>query len=93
MKTKKELNALKEEVEALNKKHYTLSEEELAQVSGGNKLISSDDVSQMHCSSFNMKSVYCGNYMPIVCRYCEHLLIEGCNFYCTKDKTPNLFMP
>ena len=32
MKTKEELNALKEEVEALNKK---LAEEELAQVSGG----------------------------------------------------------
>ena len=35
MKTKKELNALKEEVEALNKKLHELTEEELAQVSGG----------------------------------------------------------
>ena len=35
MKTKKELNALKEEVETLNKKLHKLTEEELAQVSGG----------------------------------------------------------
>ena len=36
MKTKEELNALKEEVETLNKKLHELTEEELAQVSGGN---------------------------------------------------------
>ena len=35
MKTQEELNALKEEVEALNKKLAELTEEELAQVSGG----------------------------------------------------------
>ena len=35
MKTKEELNALKEEVEALNKKLAELTEDELAQVSGG----------------------------------------------------------
>ena len=35
MKTAEELNALKEEVETLNKKLAELTEEELAQVSGG----------------------------------------------------------
>ena len=35
MKTKEELNALKEEVEALNRKLRELTEEELAQVTGG----------------------------------------------------------
>ena len=35
MKTKEELNALKEEVETLIKKLAELTEEELAQVSGG----------------------------------------------------------
>ena len=35
MKTKEELNVLKEEVETLNKKLHELTEEELAQVSGG----------------------------------------------------------
>ena len=35
MKTKEELNALKEEVETLNKKLHELTEEELAQVGGG----------------------------------------------------------
>ena len=35
MKSKEELNALKEEVETLNKKLAELTDEELAQVSGG----------------------------------------------------------
>ena len=35
MKTKEELNALKEEVETLSKKLCELNEEELAQVTGG----------------------------------------------------------
>ena len=35
MKAKEELNALKNEVEVLNQKLSTLTEEELAQVSGG----------------------------------------------------------
>ena len=35
MKTKEELNALKEEVETLGKKLAELTDEELAQVSGG----------------------------------------------------------
>ena len=34
-KTKEELNALKEEVEAVNKKLAELTEEEIAQVNGG----------------------------------------------------------
>ena len=36
MKTKEELNALKNEVENLNKKLAELTEDELAQVAGGN---------------------------------------------------------
>ena len=36
MKTKKELNALKEEVETLNNKLTELTDEELEQVTGGN---------------------------------------------------------
>ena len=35
MKTKEELNALKEEVETVNKKLHNLTDEELEQVSGG----------------------------------------------------------
>ena len=38
MKTKDELNTMKEEVETLNKKLSELSEEELAQVSGGGEV-------------------------------------------------------
>ena len=35
MKTKEELNAIKQEVEAVNEKLYELSDEELEQVVGG----------------------------------------------------------
>ena len=35
MKTKEELNALKEEVEAMNKKPRELTDEEVEQVAGG----------------------------------------------------------
>ena len=38
MKTKEELNALKEEVENVNRKLHELSEEELGQVFGGETL-------------------------------------------------------
>ena len=38
MKTKEELNALKEEVETVSKKLAELSEEELEQISGGIKI-------------------------------------------------------
>ena len=38
MKTKEDLNALKNEVEALNKKLAELTEDELKQVSGGETL-------------------------------------------------------
>ena len=38
MKTKEELNALKEEVETLNQKLAELTDEELAQVSGGDRV-------------------------------------------------------
>ena len=37
MKTKEELNAIKEEVDTLNKKLRELTDEELAQVTGGSK--------------------------------------------------------
>ena len=38
MKTKEELNELKEEVETLNEKLHELSDDELAQVSGGQRI-------------------------------------------------------
>ena len=37
MKTKEELNALKEEVETVSRKLHELTDEELAQVTGGEK--------------------------------------------------------
>ena len=43
IKTKEELTALKEEVEALNKKLCELTDEELSQVSGGVQLQEMED--------------------------------------------------
>ena len=42
MKTKEELNALKEEVETVSRKLHELTEEELAQVSGGSRIREGD---------------------------------------------------
>ena len=53
MKTKEELNVLKEEVEALNKKLAALTEEELAQVAGG-AVICIDDNCE-NCKKTNCK--------------------------------------
>ena len=52
MKTKEELNALKEEVEALNKKLAELTEEEFTQVSGGIELPGIRNADQLHESKF-----------------------------------------
>ena len=43
IKTKEELDTLKEEVETLNKKLAELTDEELAQVSGGGSLTPSEE--------------------------------------------------
>ena len=51
MKTKEELNALKEEVETLNKKLHELTDEELAQVSGGMAIICDGDCENCHSTT------------------------------------------
>ena len=68
MKTKEELNALKEEVETLNKKLAELTDEELAQVSGGG-------ISEaMNCEYLNEDKTFCTlpyGYMETErCLYC-----------------------
>ena len=47
MKTKEELNAIKNEVETMSRKLAQLNEEELSQVSGG---VSPDDIFKMESS-------------------------------------------
>ena len=78
MKTKEELNALKEEVEELNKKLVELSEDELKQVVGGS---GKDRDSYMMCHSCGYVnydvSSYTGNGDgPYECPWCNSL-----NFY------------
>ena len=58
MKTPEELNALKEEVENLNKKLAELSEEELAEVSGGHRPIYAIDPTEDICLSPRIPRAY-----------------------------------
>ena len=51
MKTKEELNALKEEVETLNEKLAELTEEELAQVAGGSVKLCDGDCKNCHSTT------------------------------------------
>ena len=51
MKTKEELNALKEEVETLNEKLAELTEEELAQVAGGMEILCDGDCKNCHSTT------------------------------------------
>ena len=56
MKTKEELNALKEEVKALNKKLAELTEEDLAEVTGGQQYdinIYKNDIENNFTPNFN----------------------------------------
>ena len=77
MKTKEELNALKEEVEAVNEKLAELTPEEIAQVSGG--LTNSPLYYGCNSNDFVAKnSAYTGN--PI-CTFCKHFV----NGTCAKD--------
>ena len=66
MKTKEELNAIKEEVEAMNKKLAELTEEELKQVSGG-----------LGPSLMKMKKLYCVECGYVECTFPEGTTLEG----------------
>ena len=69
MKTQEELNALKEEVETLNKKLAELSEEELAQVVGGTEnnstIVKDDDVVWLYEKSFDAQTKGSGAWYGI----------------------------
>ena len=75
MKTKEELNALKEEAEAVSKKLSELTNEELSQVTGGRVL--GDEPR----GTINPEVDYCNNYFydpidpngPHLCKNCRGL--------------------
>ena len=75
MKTKEELNALKEEIEMLNKKLAELTEEELKTVTGGSSASPEPPEPpkpQRSPSSRKMKKNYCTN-----CGYVKDILTES----------------
>ena len=61
MKTKEELNALKEEVETVGRKLHELTDEELAQVSGGDskKCDGCEYNSNGACRTYGMMGTQC----------------------------------
>ena len=61
MKTKEELNALKEEVETVNRKLHELTEEELAQVSGG---VGTEGVHVCDCGYLYVSPEHCSSKCP-----------------------------
>ena len=69
MKTKEELNALKEEVETVSKKLAELTEEELAQVVGGTEnnstIVKDDDVVWLYEKSFDAQTKGSGTWYGI----------------------------
>ena len=73
MKTKEEMNALKEEVEPLNKKLSELTEEELAEVAGGDHLITEYSC---HCNACGRDWYAIVNY-PMHCEYCNSVNISA----------------
>ena len=82
MKTKEELNALKDELASLNKKLAELSEEELKQVSGGDFLGPVlGDVTHMVCQNPDCgKDTYWAGYFKFrtfQCPYCGEMTFKG----------------
>ena len=83
MKTKEELNALKEEVETVGKKLTELTEEELEQVTGGETEGMRDyGVLVGHCPNcrFELRAIYdhaTSLYWDITCRNCGFYNSQG----------------
>ena len=87
MKTKNELNTLKEEVETLNKKLAELTEEELKQVAGGVGSSFSEYRFCKYCSATSLQ-VYAGtgtgwdvNKNPHSCYLWQCLSCRNTNYY------------
>lgn len=81
MKTKEELNALKKEVETVNTKFDKLTDEDLVQVSGGDR---HEETTDMHCYNPNCPNpdglTWVGDYMNGIkyeCIYCKELTLMG----------------
>ena len=76
MKTKEELNALKEEVETQNKKLHELDDEQLAQVAGG---VGDERETKMKCSNCGYQKEVAGYHVneTVTCPICKQLALTG----------------
>ena len=80
--TQEELNALKEEVETLNKKFAELTEEELKLVSGGDWSFITKYATRMKCENpaCGEELTWEGNFMNLwsyECPYCNKMTLKG----------------
>ncbi|MBQ0101916.1 MAG: hypothetical protein KBT31_03870 [Firmicutes bacterium] len=71
-------------------KSVMLTDEQVAQVSGGNTLLSYEDVTHKYCSEFRSTESARLAGDETHCKSCQYLLIVGDNYYCTKDKKPTM---
>lgn len=71
-------------------KSVMLTDEQMSQVSGGNTLLSYEDVTHKYCSEFRSTESARLAGDETRCRSCKYLLIVGDSHYCTKDKTPTM---
>ena len=98
MKTKEELNALKEEVEALNTKLAVLTEEELTLISGGTGSVGSGMATVVGCDAVNMRDAAGGGrvicsiragtsvtFFGFVNKFWGHVNYKGQKGYIYKD--------
>ena len=72
------MNALKEEVETLNKKLAELTEKELEQVVGGHEA-EEGITTKMHCSSCPFEYVWVGDFVgrTFECPHCHSMTLTG----------------
>ena len=83
MKTPEELNALKAEVETLNKKRAALSDEELTQVSGGGPTTIDRFFTWMECTNCGYKCCMDGDQKgeKYYCIYCGKITLTGMEIF------------
>ena len=89
MKSKEELNALKEEVETLSRKLHELTDEDLAQVSGGNMTCNPMDHG---CGTADFDSTLPFYQGEPICSFCRNF-ISASNSCKKHHDNPNYVKP
>ena len=81
MKTKEELNALKNEVEELNKKLAELTEDELKSVTGGASILPPGPTGPSNPLPRRAGDGDCDQSRPVTCPFCKHEFLANHHTY------------